>query len=966
MNFTPLYIKTDNSFFQSLIKIPDLIDFALKNNLKSLTLTDNNLYGSMDFYMLSIKNNIKPIIGLELNINNQKIVLYCTNFNGYQNLLKINTIMSEREITLNDLILYNSNIICLVPFDYYDLYKELSQIFSLIFRTYKTIEEKNMINEESLYMNETLCLNKEDLEYLTYLNKIGNKDKKQYTNNYLHLEEDLTMYDDKLNYKLYDLCNLEIPLNQNLMPKFVNSLNISSYEYLKKLCIDGLKKKFGNEVAKKYQDRLKHELNIINKMNFCDYFLIVADYVKYAKDSNILVGPGRGSAVSSLVAYLLDITEVDPVLNDLLFERFLNEDRVSMPDIDIDFEHIRREDVIEYCINKYGQMNVTPIISFGTMGARQTIREIGNILNIDNYILDNLSKQLDSNLDLKSNLLNKDIKNYIDNNNLQKLIKIALKLEGLKHHTSLHAAGIVMSKNSLDEIIPIVYSNNKYISGIDMTYLEKLGLLKMDFLAIKYLTIIHEMIDSINKKYNLNIKFSEIPLDDKKTYEIFKNGNTLGIFQFESDGMINFLKKLKPDTFADISLAMALYRPGPMKNIDKYILNKNNKENIKYIDDSLIDILKPTYGILIYQEQIMQTASLLANYTKGEADLLRKAMSKKDKKLLLSFEQKFKDGCVKNNISIQSATKIYDAMLNFAEYGFNKSHSYGYSLVSYRMAYLKANYPYVFMSKILSLEINDKVKLKKYLNEAKRNNLNVLNPSINVSTDNFEEFDNSLVYPLSGIKDIPITLINNIIVERKNGKYKDIYDFIKRINNKLLTSNVLENLIKSSCFREFNINNKTLVENIDLITNYGELLNDIDDAYALKPILKEYEDYTLKEKLHIEKELFGIYLSNHPTMEYKAKYNNIVDIIDIAKYFDTNINVLVYIDNKKEIMTKKNDKMCFLNVSDETESIDLTLFPKVYKENININDGNVILVNGKVEKRYEKYQIVVNKIKILD
>ena len=641
MNYTPLYLKTDNSLLQSLIKVEDLINYAKSNNIKSLGIADNSLYGVMDFYMPCKKNNIKPIIGLEITLDNSKIVLYAVNFNGYKNLIKLNIIQSKRNITLNDLSIHCQDLVCLIPFLYSNLYDELHKLYKYIFVTYKNDAEKSNIDVDSLYMNETLCLRKEDLKYLSYLDKIDNRPDRKYLDNYILNEEEASKYANDNNYMLTSLCDVEIPLDQMLIPSYKNDLNISSYEYLKKECINGLKNKFGTSVSKVYQDRLKYELDVINQMHFNDYFLIVADYVKYAKNNNILVGPGRGSAVSSLVAYLLDITEIDPVKNDLLFERFLNTERTSMPDIDMDFEHLKREDVINYCINKYGKKCVVPIISFGTMGARQVIREVASVLKIDNYLIDTLSKKLDSNLSLKDNLKNKEINDYINNNNLKELIAISIRLEGLKHHTSLHAAGVVMSSKPLDEIIPIVNYNDRFVSGIDMTYLEKIGLLKMDFLAIKYLTIIHNMIDDINEELNPDLRFDNIPLNDKETLDIFKDGNTLGIFQFESPGMINFLKKLKPTSFEDITIAMALFRPGPMQNIDTYISNSKDKNKIVYLDDSLKNILEPTCGILIYQEQIMQLAMQLAGYTKGEADVLRKAMSKKRKELLQNEETKF-------------------------------------------------------------------------------------------------------------------------------------------------------------------------------------------------------------------------------------------------------------------------------------------------------------------------------------
>ena len=495
--YTPLYIKTDNSLQTSMIKINDLIEYALNNNIKSLTITDNNMYGVMDFYKACINNGIKPIIGLEIKYKDYKIVLYAVNYNGYKNLIKLSTLSSEKALELNFIELYSSDIICIVPYE------------SL-----------------KIYMNETLYLKESDKEYIKYIDAIREGISVDnltinHFNNYIITEDEfIELYKESIenNYFITEISNIEIPFNQKLMPKYINEDGIDSFSYLKKQCIEGLKKHFGTTVKQIYKERLKYELDIINKMGFCDYFLIVSDYVKYAKEHDIIVGTGRGSAVGSLVAYCLMIIDVDPIKYDLLFERFLNPERVSMPDIDIDFEHDKREEVINYCINKYGKKRVVPIITFGTLGAKQAIRDVAKAMDIRLDVVDLLCKLIDSKKDLKSNyndnLKIRDLLNRKEE--LKKCYGIAMKFEGLKRHTSIHAAGVVMSNIDLDEVIPLDKSHDFYVSGYDMTYLEELGLLKMDFLAIKYLTTIHNIIDSINKDYNINIKFDLIPLNDSK------------------------------------------------------------------------------------------------------------------------------------------------------------------------------------------------------------------------------------------------------------------------------------------------------------------------------------------------------------------------------------------------------------------------------------------------------------------
>jgi DNA polymerase-3 subunit alpha len=971
--YTPLYIKTDNSLQQSLIKIKDLIEFAKTNNIKSLSITDNNMYGVMDFYKMCINNGIKPIIGMELEYIDQKLVLYAQNYDGYKNLIKLCTIFSERKIELIDLEKYSSNLVCITPYDSLSIYNDIKSFYQNIFISYKNEDELNSIKDSNkIYMNETLYLYKNDSEYIKYIDAVREGVtleliSKHHLNNYLLLEEEFnTKYKESIenNHKIGELCNIEIPFNQKLMPKYINDMGIDSYTYLKKKCIEGLKKHFGDTVKEIYKIRLKYELDIINKMGFCDYFLIVSDYVKYAKENNIIVGTGRGSAVGSLVSYCLMITDVDPIKYNLLFERFLNPERVSMPDIDIDFEHEKREDVINYCINKYGSKRVAPIITFGTLGAKQALRDVAKSMDIEVGLVDNLCKLIDSRLSLKDNYNNNSkIKELLSRkDSLKECYKIAIKFEGLKRHTSIHAAGIIMSDIDLDEVIPLDKSHEFYTSGYDMTYLEEIGLLKMDFLAIKYLTTIHNIIDSINKDYNLDIKFDEIPLNDKEAIEVFSKADTIGIFQFESDGMINFLRKLKVNSMDDIFAAIALFRPGPMENIPTYINRKNGKEKIDYIHPSLEKILKPTYGIMIYQEQIMQIAQTMADYTLGEADILRKAMSKKKKDILLKEEEKFTSRAINKGYDKQLVSRVYNLMLKFAEYGFNKSHSIGYSIVAYKMAYLKAHFPKNFITYLLSMEINDSTKTKQYIYEAKKNNIIILKPNINLSERKYVIENDGIRYPLSNIKNVGVQGSEFIIKERENGNFLDIYDFIRRCYGKSVTSKTIESLIYAGVFESFGYNKKTLIENLDLIINYGELIKDLDRSFALEPEIIEYEEYTKKELMEQELSIFGFYLTDNPVTEFKQKYNNIININEIEAYFDKNINIIVYVDKVKEVNTSKGDKMCFINGSDELSEIDVVLFPKTYEKYKNINRGDIIKVYGRVEKRFDKYQVVVTSL----
>ena len=974
--YTPLYIKTDNSLQTSLIKIKDLIEFAKTNSIKSLTITDNNMYGVMDFYKICKTNNIKPIIGLEIIYNNNKIVLYAQNYEGYKNLVKLCTLMSEKKLDLREIEKYSKHLVCIIPYASLSIYNEIKSFYKYIFIGYKNIEELNAINDNNcVYMNETLYLNKEDSHYIKYIEAIKtgvtvDLISSNYLNNYILTEDEFNVkYQESIenNHLITDLCDLEIPFNQKLMPRFINEEGVDSYTYLKKKCIEGLRYHFGNTVKEIYKERLKYELGIINKMGFCDYFLIVSDYVKYAKNNNIIVGTGRGSAVGSLVSYCLMITDVDPIKYNLLFERFLNPERVSMPDIDIDFEHEKREEVINYCISKYGSKKVVPIITFGTLGAKQSIRDVGKAMDIELGLIDNLCKLIDSKLTLKENYnTNNKIKELLERKeNLKECYKIAIKFEGLKRHTSIHAAGVIMSSINLDEVIPLDKSHDFYVSGYDMTYLEEIGLLKMDFLAIKYLTTIHNIIDSINKDYNLNIKFDKIPLNDQKALNIFNKADTIGIFQFESDGMINFLRKLKVTSMDDIFAAIALFRPGPMKNIPTYINRKNGKERIDYIHPTLESILKPTYGIMIYQEQIMQIARTMADYSLGEADILRKAMSKKKKDILMSEKEKFTSRAINKGYDENLVNIVFELMLKFAEYGFNKSHSIGYSIVAYKMAYLKAHYLKNFITYLLSMEINDDKKTKQYIYEAKKNNIDILKPDINLSEKKYKIESSGIRYPLSNIRNVGTLGCEFILKERENGEYIDIYDFVRRCYGKSVNSKTLESLIYAGVFDSFGYNKNTLINNLDAIINYGELISDLDREFALEPEIIHYEEYPQKQLMEQELNVFGLYLTNNPITELKSKYNNVINLNEIESYFDKVISIIVCVDKIKEINTSKGDKMAFISGSDELSTVDIVLFPKIYQKYNMINSGDIIFIKGKVEKRFDKYQIVVNEIQKL-
>ena len=950
--YTPLNIKTENSILSGLIKIDDLILFANKNNIKSLTITDNKMYGVYYFYKKCKESGIKPIVGLEVLVDSYKIILYCKNYNGYRNLLHI----TSNDIDLDILKKYSSDLICIVPFESMSIYDKLS-FFDDVFIGYKnSFEESSLDYDNLVYMNEILCLDKKDLDYLRFLSGIRDgvsyDEVSKFSDNYLMLFNSVRDLFPKYlsnNYKIYDMCNLEIQVQHDLLPRFDCPDGMDSYSYLKKLCTIGMKKLFGDTVSRKYVDRLKYELDVINKMGFCNYFLIVSDYVSFAKSQGILVGPGRGSAAGSLVSYLLGITTIDPIRYDLLFERFLNPERVTMPDIDIDFEYTRRQEVVDYCIKKYGERRVCPIITFGTLAAKQSIRDVGRCLSISIKTIDRLCSMIDSKLSLKENYSNVRIKNFLSTDKeLVRLYRVASRLEGLKRHTSIHAAGIVMSSSDLDNIIPLDKSHDFYTTGYSMEFLEELGLLKMDFLALKNLTLINDVLKEIH------VSFDDIPSNDDDTFKLFQSGDTLGVFQFESSGMISFLTKFKPSNMEDIIASIALYRPGPMSNIDSYIRRKRGIEKIDYIDPVLEPILKSTYGIIVYQEQIMMIAQVMAGYSFGEADILRRAMSKKKEDVLLGERDKFINRSVSLGFSFDKAKQVYDLILKFASYGFNRAHSVSYALISYRIAYLKVHFPLQFMKHLLNSNIGGEVKTRSYVYECKSRGINILKPDINISGLEYNVHDGYLVYPLTVIKSIGYQSVVKILESRGNVPFSDIFDFVKRCD---VPSNVLENLIYSGCFESLGYNRKTLIQNLDKIVNYGELGELLSSD--MMPILDSYPEFDNKFLMEKELEIFGFYISNHPVTAYKKKYETI-DLGNLSNYFDKKINIVVYVDRIKVLDTKKGEKMCFVTGSDEASSIDVVFFPKVFNDSISVHD--ILYLSGKVEKRYDNYQFIVERV----
>ena len=965
MNYIPLGIKSDYSLLKSLIKIPDLIEYAKTNNITTLGILDDNLFSAMCFYDNCIYCNIKPIIGLNIKLSTGHIYLYAKNYEGYKNLLKINTLIQKKDITYIDLKKFNKDIICILPYSNYSIYKELVSIYDLLYIGYSNdYEKKNGINitNNIVYINEICSIYYDDIKYLKILRSIDNDniDLSNYSNAYL--DKDISNEDSLSIEKFVDLIDINIPKNGRYIPKYDDKIK-DSFTYLVSLCKKGLSKRLEGNVTKEYSDRLIMELNVIKEMGFVDYFLIVFDYVRYAKTHNILVGPGRGSAAGSLVSYSIGITNVDPIKYDLLFERFLNPERITMPDIDIDFEYTKRDSVIDYVKDKYGYDKVANIMTFGTLGSRQVVRDVGKVLDVNSLLIDKLSNVLDPKLSLKDNLDNKEVNNLLNtSSDLKKVYQISFKLEGLKRHISTHAAGVVLSSVTLDDVIPIMVSNNTILTGCTMEYLEELGLLKMDFLALKNLTIIQNVLDLISDETGKKLDLNNIPLDDEETLKIFKNVDTEGIFQFESAGMKNFINKLQPDNFNDLIAALALFRPGPMDNIDTYIKRKNGKENIIYPEECLKDILEPTYGIMIYQEQIMQVLVKIGGYKYSEADNIRRAMSKKKKDIIEKERDIFISRSVDRGFRKDKCEELYDLILKFANYGFNKAHSVSYALIGYQMAYLKANYPVYFIANLLNMSIGSDIKTKEYLVEAKKKNIKIFKPNINISTDSYLIKDNSLLLPLNTIHNVGSGSVKDIIEERNNGIFKDYFDFVVRTYGKSVNRKTIESLIDGDCFRDFRLNHNTLYSNIDNALDYASLCSDLDESLVMRPDIIVKEEYDENELMARELNSFGFYVTNHPASKY---IEGIMKLENIKNNFDKFVELVVIIGDVRKIKTKKGEDMGFFLGNDETDSGDFIIFPKYNKYLNMIKKDDLVRVKGTVERRYDKYQIVVSSIEKL-
>ncbi len=1017
---THLCVRSAYSLLNGTMTVQKIVHQAKELGFESVALTDvNTMHGVMEFVLECKKVNIKPIIGLEISVSyseyNFPLLCLAKNDLGYKALLKLSSLVNtESKVIDIQTVLEFQNNLFLILYSDHSLFdqsllngndKDIEELARKLWRLLPNLilgisrQEDRFTSKQNqrlrtilnqLSVQTTAChrvyyAEAEEDENLRVLRAIDKQmllsDKnlvKESFRYFLSDDEMLKLYgkeDCQMSDTIASQCDLKWESQKTYLPKFDTPKGISSSQYLTQLCLAGLEKRLeGNESIGVYRARLKSELDVIVSMQYEDYFLIVWDFIRFAKTQNIYVGPGRGSAAGSLVSYCLGITHVDPLKYDLLFERFLNPERISLPDIDTDFPDNRRDEVIQYVLNKYGKEHVAHISTFGTLAAKQVLRDVGRVMEISVRDLDSISKTIPNTLkitlaqaynqsDRFRQLINSDER-------YQKLFKIASALEGLPRHISTHAAGIVMSSVNLSEVVPMIQIESDMLSTqFTMEYLESLGLIKMDFLGLRNLTIIDEVVQAIQKEKNISLNILKVPLDDRKTLSLVHNVDTVGIFQLESEGMKNLLRQMKATRFEDIVATIALFRPGPMENIPEYINAKEKPSEIRYIVPELKPIVESTYGIMIYQEQIMQVAQKLAGFSLAKADLLRKAMSKKNANELTKLEQAFIQGCVKNNYPETIAKEIYNLIFKFANYGFNKSHSVAYAMISYQMAYLKANHPDYFFVALLNSVIGSEGKTFEYLQEAKNHNVGILGPSVNKSRDRYYLDNDSIRFPLQIIKGIGTVLSKEILLEQHKGIFKDYYDFVVRMNTHRISKANFESLIDAGALDEFNLSRNTMKASLQDALNYADMIK-IEknqqisiDTSLVKPLdLIVVPDHAL-ERVENERAVIGFYLSDHPLIYIKKKYNNL-NSIALLNISNTNQSFIAMIKKIKQHRTKTGSLMAFIQVYDESGDMDCVLMPNQYQmiaDQLKINA--LVKVEGLVEK--EK-SCLVKKIDMIE
>ena len=1032
------------------------------------------MFGAIDFYKACKANGIKPIIGCEVyvaprrmadrdpSIDNRynHLILLAKDNNGYKNLAKLVSLgftdgfYYKPRIDKEVLEKYHEGLICssaclagevaseIVKGDMEAAKKSALWFKSIFGEDYYLEIQNNGIKEQVLVNQKLIQLSRElDIPLLAtndshYLKKedaynhevllciqtgkrMSDEDRMRFETDELYIKSPEEMMDyfkavpDAIEntVKVAEKCNVEFEFGHTILPNYdVPEEFATHYDYLKKLTDDGIRNRYGENPSKDIIEREEYELGVIKKMGYVDYFLIVWDYVHYAKSHGIPVGPGRGSGAGSIVAYAIEITDIDPIKYGLIFERFLNPERISMPDFDIDFDYEKRQDVIDYVARKYGHDHVSQIITFGTMAAKMVIRDVARVLDYPYAEADKLAKMIPNEIHItisKAMEINKELKDLYDTNpEVKKLLDIAMALEGMPRQASTHACGIIIAREPVVNYVPLYARDGVISTQYIMTTLEELGLLKMDFLGLRTLTVIRDAKELIKKNRGIDVEFDK-DMADPKVYKLWQDGDSVGIFQFESQGMTNFMKELKPDCLEDIIAGVSLYRPGPMDQIPRYIANKKDPEHAVYTHPALKPILKVTYGCMVYQEQVMQIVRDLAGYSLGRADLVRRAMGKKKLDVMAKERENFVHGkldengnveipgCVRNGIDEASANKIFDEMSEFAKYAFNKSHAACYAVVAYQTAYLKAYYPAEFMAAMLNSFLGNLDKIPIYINECKKSNIAILKPDINKSYTKFTATDNSVRFGLGSIKNVGLAAVDAIVKERENGgEFKDFTDFAERIYGEAVNKKCIESLIRAGAFDNMGKTRCTLIASyeqiIDTIADSQkknftnqitmfDISNSEEDIQKMKYNYMEMDEFSEKELLSMEKEMLGIYISGHPLEKYRKQLDEVTNF-NTAQIEETmeqmtagekcdlqdgqSVKLAGVITKIKKKFTKSNKVMAFVTIEDLYGSCELIVFESCYNKCSNLLiEESLILCEGRISIRDENdITIIANQI----
>lgn len=1060
MGFTHLHVHTEYSLLDGAARIKNVVARAKELGMDSLAITDHGaMFGVIEFYRECRKAGIKPVIGCEIyhaartmedrdpdrDKRHGHLVLLAENDEGYHNLMKIVSEAYTRGFYYKPradkelLRRHSRGIIALsaclagnvqrfmLEGRYDDAKKEALELLDIFGKDNFFLEIQDQgLEEEARILpgmkklssetgiplvatNDVHYVNREDSSWHDVLlciqtgTTIDDENRMRFPNDqfYLKSEEEMRLIfagveeacDNTV--KIAERCNVEFEFGHLHLPDFQVPDGSTAYEYLRKLCDEGLVERYA-EQASEYRERLEYELSVISQMGYVEYFLIVWDFINYARENDIMVGPGRGSAAGSIVSYVLKITDIDPMKYNLIFERFLNPERVSMPDIDVDFCYERRHEVIDYVIRKYGEDRVSQIITFGTMKAKAAVRDVGRVLNVSYAETDEIAKAIPNDLNMtidRALEVNSDLKQKYDTNPVvARVLDTARAIEGMPRHASTHAAGVVISKKAINEYVPLYSSDKGTATQFTMTTIEELGLLKMDFLGLRNLTVIRDALRMIEENHGVRIDFMKMDYDDPKVYELIASGNTRGIFQLESGGMTQFMKNLKPDCFEDIVAGISLYRPGPMGSIPTYIENKNNPENIKYIDPHLEPVLSVTYGCLVYQEQVMQIVRDLAGYTYGRSDLVRRAMGKKKMDVMLREKQNFIygkladdgsieiPGCIRNGIPEDAAEEIYSQMVTFAEYAFNKSHAAAYAVVGYETAYLKTYYPVEFMAALMTSVMNDPHQIADYMKNCSEMGIEVLPPSVVKSKAKFTVEDGKIRFGLQAIKNVGEGVINEIVrVREEKGEPEDIFQLISSMNPREINRKAFESMIRAGAMDCFDKNraahlavydslissaHSSARKNIEGQISLFAIAGDAMEDSRISGRLPEVANFPKETLAAMEKEMTGIYFTWHPLKEYEdiiAKGTNLSssdlqDAADNPEIRDGSRACMAGIVTENRIIaTKAGKRMAFLVVEDLYGPFETVVFPAVYEKCRDlIKEDSIIAVTGKLSFREDE------------